>query len=223
MIEEALSNARSELHTLEERRQHLLSQIARAESLLGDEGARPLVDAPSAAPVGGPLTLHEALARVLEGAGNEPMTARELADAVNRRQLYRKRDGSSVEVNQVHARVNNYGDLFEKSELGIRLKEGASVVSAPSLDVVVFRDDDEGFFEWQAAHPEGEFVNTERKPNPNYLVLHKSGCPHFKGSESLRWTSAYVKAASADRAALEHWARDTVGGEMTLCRTCFGH
>jgi len=87
----------------------------------------------------------------------------------------------------------------------------------------MFKDDDEGFFEWQDAHADGEFINTERKPNPNYLVLHKSGCPHFKGSESVHWTKDYVKAASDDRVALETWAHETVGGEITLCRTCFGH
>jgi hypothetical protein len=40
---------------------------------------------------------------------------RQLADAVNERGLYRKRDGSPVEVNQVHARTSNYEALFEKN------------------------------------------------------------------------------------------------------------
>jgi hypothetical protein len=161
--------------------------------------------------------------QVLDDAGNEPMAARELGDAVNRRGLYRRRDGSPVEVNQVHARINNYGDLSEKDGPKIRMKKGARVVLTQPRGVLMFKDDDDAFFEWQDAHPEGEFINTERKPNPNYLVLHKSGCPHFKGSQSLRWTKEYVKAASTDRPALEHWARDTAGGEITLCRTCFGH
>jgi hypothetical protein len=39
----------------------------------------------------------------------------------------------------------------------------------------------------------------------------------------VHWTKDYVKAASIDRAALETWASQTVGGEITLCRTCFGH
>lgn len=87
----------------------------------------------------------------------------------------------------------------------------------------MYKDDDDGFFEWQVANPEGQFINTERGPNPNYLVLHNSGCPHFKGSDSVQWTKDYVKAASTDRDALERWAHDAVGGEITLCRTCFGH
>src|SRR3954471_16729293 len=129
MIQEALTEAQVELETVEARRRELLDQIAQAESILG--GGPPLVPPPEAAPAagdGGQLTLHEALARVLADAGNEGMTARELADTVNRRGLYRKRDGSPVEVNQVHARVNNYGDLFEKEGPKIRLKEGARVI-----------------------------------------------------------------------------------------------
>lgn len=225
MIEEALVAARTELAELDGRRQELLGEIAQAETILG--GGQPALPArtPPAVTPGvegnGQLTLHEALARVLEEAGNEAMTARELADAVNRRGLYRKRDGSPVEVNQVHARVNNY-DLFEKSGPKIRLKEGTTVVATQTRNVLIFKDDDEGFFAWQEAHPEGEFINTERKPNPNYLVLHKSGCPHFKGSDSVNWTKDYVKAASTDRGALETWAHQSVGGEITLCRTCFG-
>jgi hypothetical protein len=224
LIEEALVEARAELETVEARRRELLDQIARAEAILGGGPPSPTVEPPPAAPEGGPLTLHEAIARVLEDAGNEWMTARELADAVNRRGLYRKRDGSPVEVNQVHARMNNYTDLFEKNGPKIRLKEGARVLATQTPNVVMFKDDDDdGFFEWQDAHPEGQFINTERKPNPNYLVLHNSGCPHFKGADSLQWTKDYVKIASTDHHALERWAHDTVGGEITLCRTCFGH
>jgi hypothetical protein len=223
MIQEALTEARAELESVEARRRVLLNQIAQAESILG--GGPPLVpplEVSAAFGDGGQLTLHEALARVLEDAGNEGMTARELTDTVNRRGMYRKRDGSTVEVNQVHARINNYGDLFEKDGSKIRLKEGARVVATQTPNVVMFKDDDDAFFEWQDTHPDGEFINTERKPNPNYLVLHKSGCSHFKGAESVRWTKDYVKVASTDHAALETWATSTVGGDITLCRTCFG-
>jgi hypothetical protein len=222
MIEEALLEARRELETVEGRRRELQEQIAQAEMILGGGATAPPIGAPPAAAEGGQLTLHEALARVLEDGGNEAMTARELADAVNRRGLYRKRDSSPVEVNQVHARINNYGDLFEKDGSKIRLKEGTRVIATETPNLVMFKDDDDAFFEWQDAHPEGQFINTERKPNPNYLVLHKSGCPHFKGEESLHWTKDYVKVASTDRGGLETWAKETVGGDITLCGTCFG-
>ena len=49
---------------------------------------------------------------------------RELADEVNERSMYRKRDGSPVEANQVHARTKNYTALFEKDGSRIRLRTG---------------------------------------------------------------------------------------------------
>jgi hypothetical protein len=222
MIEHALADARSELDELDLRREVLVQKIAQAESMLGSGQTEPPTVARVTRANDGDLTLHEALSRVLEDQGNEWMTARELADAVNRRGLYHKRDGSPVEVNQVHARTKNYPKLFEKNGGNIRLTEDATVVKPTAVEtVVLFRDDDKGFFDWQDEHPRGQFVNTERKPNPNYLVLHKSGCPHFDGSESVHWTKDYVKACSDDYEALEQWASEIVGGEMTLCRTCF--
>ncbi len=60
------------------------------------------------------------------------MTARSLADAVNDRGLYRTRDGSPVEVNQIHARTNNYQDMFEKDGTLICLKEESPRLTARS-------------------------------------------------------------------------------------------
>jgi hypothetical protein len=87
--------------------------------------------------------------------------------------------------------------------------------------VLVFRDDDEGFFDWLEANPDAFFINTYRNPKPEYLVLHRPQCPHFKGGESLHWTKDYVKVCSTDRDVLEGWAAKVVGGEVTLCRSCF--
>jgi hypothetical protein len=57
------------------------------------------------------VTLHEAL-ELIPRESKTPITARQLADAVNERGLYRTRDGSPVEVNQIHARTSNYEALF---------------------------------------------------------------------------------------------------------------
>jgi hypothetical protein len=112
VIAAALAGARTELNELDARRAELQALIAEAEAPLG--GTPEQND--------GPLTLHQALAQILRENRNEPMTARALADAVNTRGLYRTRDGSPVEVNQVHARTGNYPDLFEKQGSQIRLK-----------------------------------------------------------------------------------------------------
>jgi hypothetical protein len=88
-----------------------------------------------------------------------------------------------------------------------------------SATVTLFRDDDSGFFDWRDAHPGSYFINTERNPGSTYLVLHRSSCHHFSRNPGLRWTKEYVKVCGDDRQGLEEWA---AGGEMTLCRTCFG-
>jgi hypothetical protein len=214
MIGQALAEARAELATLRTRQSELEDQIAQAEVAFA--GA-----ANTVAQRTGKMTLHEALAHILRENGNAPMTARELADAVNARGLYRKRDGSAVEANQVQARTNNYAAIFEKDGTHIRLREESPVLTTHAQSITVFRDDDLGFFDWLDENPEGYFVNSERNPKPTYLVLHYATCPHIDRSPSLHWTKEYVKICSAVRPDLEEWAAGSVGGEVTLCRSCF--
>jgi len=52
------------------------------------------------------------------------MTVKELVVEVNRRGLYRRRDGSPVEDGQVHARAKKYDRLFEKDGPRVRLFDG---------------------------------------------------------------------------------------------------
>jgi hypothetical protein len=213
MIETALDAARTELAVLDGRRAELQALIAQAETALG--GPRPSASPPT-------MTLHEALVLILRENDNQPMTVRQLADVVNERGLYRKRDGSPVEVNQVHARTSNYEALFEKDGATVRLREESSVVSSRPPGIELFKDDDDGFLEWLQDNPDGYFINSERNPKPTYLVLHRPSCPHFKSGSALHWTKDYIKFCSRGRGELEDWAAGTVGGEATLCRSCFG-
>lgn len=70
------------------------------------------------------MNLHAAIQFVLDGNQNQGMTARDLADEINARDLYRKSDGASVEVNQIPARINNYRPMFEKDGPKTRLRQG---------------------------------------------------------------------------------------------------
>jgi hypothetical protein len=116
-LEKGLAAALGELEKLDARRAELVALIAQARAALG------LVGLPTNSGTGARgLTLHEALAQVLGEQENEWMTARELADEVNKQGLYSKRDGSPVEANQVHARTKNYSNLFEKNGSRIRLR-----------------------------------------------------------------------------------------------------
>lgn len=224
MIAGALQSAEDELSAIRTREAELEELIRDARNALG--GASSHAEETAAATPrgsgGAPLTLHEAIAQVLHANGNRWMSANELAAAVNGASLYRKRDGSAAEVNQVHARTNNYKALFEKADGRIRLRDDhAGVLPGPSSGLAVFRDDDAGFFDWLAGNPDGYFINTERTPTPRYLVLHRPACRHFKGSEGVNWTHDYIKICSSHRDELEDWATSSVGGEETLCRSCF--
>lgn len=51
------------------------------------------------------LTLHEAIVVVLITKPNRKATTDEIADEINRRSLYKKRDGSDVEISQIKLRT----------------------------------------------------------------------------------------------------------------------
>jgi hypothetical protein len=117
-LEAGLAAAEAELEALDTRRSELLALIAQARAALGITAS---VAAERDATVRG-LTLHEAIAQVLRERNNEWTSVRDLATAVNERSLYRKKDGSPVEGNQVHARTKNYSALFEKDGPRVRLR-----------------------------------------------------------------------------------------------------
>lgn len=204
LIEAALADAREELAALDARRAELEALIAQGESALGGAPA-PVVQDSGA-------TLHEALQRILRENGNRPLHVRQLADEVNQRGLYRRRDAGPVEVSQVHARTSTYDKVFGKGGSFIWLKEEPGVI-------VPFKDDDSGFLAWITNNPDGYLLNTERNPKPSYLILHRSGCPHFKG-DSPNWTKAYIKFCSQEVGELNDWAASSVGGQASRCPSC---
>ena len=67
------------------------------------------------------ITLHEELVEILHNQGNRWMTTQELADEVNRRGRYLKKDGSEMNAFQIHGRTRNYSHLFERDGSKVRL------------------------------------------------------------------------------------------------------
>jgi hypothetical protein len=59
---------------------------------------------------------------VLKDAPNRMMRPADLGAAIHARGLYRMRDGRPVETQQIHARVGNYGHLFEREGTFIKLR-----------------------------------------------------------------------------------------------------
>jgi hypothetical protein len=114
-VKTALADAERRLVELRAEEAELEELIARAREALGIEFSDV-----NGVPVGR-VTLHEAMAHVLREHGGG-MRARDLAAAVTKSGLYRKKDGSTLEPNQIHARVNRYGDLFAKNGSLITLR-----------------------------------------------------------------------------------------------------
>ncbi|MFL5796554.1 MAG: GIY-YIG nuclease family protein [Actinomycetota bacterium] len=69
------------------------------------------------------VTLHVEIADILRERRNHWMTTQELADAVNARGRYSKRDGSAVTAFQIHGRTRNYGQLFDRDGSAVRLHQ----------------------------------------------------------------------------------------------------
>ncbi len=63
------------------------------------------------------------MAEVLRMAPQYKMRPVDLATEINRRGLYTMRDGRPIETQQIHARVGNYPDMFERDGAFIRLRE----------------------------------------------------------------------------------------------------
>jgi hypothetical protein len=90
--------------------------IARAKAALGEPPSETETLTESQG-----LTLHEALKVVLAEHDNRWMTVTDLAEAINSRELYRRRDGAPIQPGQIHARASNYSNMFEKDGPRIRL------------------------------------------------------------------------------------------------------
>jgi len=115
VLDAALADARSELIELDRRRSELVEMIDQAEAMTRSLEQPTLRSAK-------PLTLHEAICQILAEHDNRWMTVREIAEEANGRRLYRKKDGSDIEPNQIHARAKNYDQLFEKDGPRVRMR-----------------------------------------------------------------------------------------------------
>jgi hypothetical protein len=71
----------------------------------------------------------------------------------------------------------------------------------------IFEDDDAGYLAWIDGHQHGFVVNTFRKPDPSYLMLHRASCGTIRGKPARgeRWTAGgFIKACAETRADLDH-------------------
>ena len=121
-VEGALSGLKVKRESLQAKLREVEAEISLAEEWLGDlHKARPA----------GPLTLQDAMALVLSENGNEGMRPQRLAEIINERRLYRRRDEGPVEANGIQARVSNYREMFSRVDGLIYLKEEENGQSRP--------------------------------------------------------------------------------------------
>ena len=90
-------------------------------------------------------------------------------------------------------------------------------------DINHFSNDDAGYEQWLATHPDGYVLNTTRLPSKSYLKGHRAGCPsitHLQRDQTT-WTSGqYMKVCADSLDALGSWARQETGGTIDACGMC---
>lgn len=111
-VEAALERARKELAGWERRCEELREEIKQAEAWLGLDEDHDAIELRE-----GQMTLHVAMETILKEWG--PTRITKLADEIDRRGLYRRKDGKPAGAHQIHARVHNYPDRFERVSPGV--------------------------------------------------------------------------------------------------------
>jgi hypothetical protein len=88
--------------------------------------------------------------------------------------------------------------------------------------MIEFRDNDDDYVDWLAAHRGGYVINIARSYNPSDARLHLASCRSLTDqiSRGVVLTGPYVKECSHDLDELEQWAADNVGAPIQRCGTC---
>jgi hypothetical protein len=116
-----LSQTQLLLRQSQSRAAELQQQVAFLGTLLDLLGGTPADHQPVDA-----LTLHGAMAVVLRDQPGRMLRPADLVAEINRRRLYRMRDGRPVELQQIHARVGNYPQLFSREGTFIKLVDDSA-------------------------------------------------------------------------------------------------
>jgi hypothetical protein len=89
--------------------------------------------------------------------------------------------------------------------------------------MIIFINDDEAYLRWVDLNSNGWVVNANRRPVPQYLILHRATCAHISSVKRTNWTNKqYIKVCSLDLAELIDWAKKDVRGELSRCGVCEG-
>jgi hypothetical protein len=76
-----------------------------------------------------------------------------------------------------------------------------------------FQDDDAGYLAWVQQHPDGFVLNTERRPSPNYLILHRTQLPHRRMNPHNHARQRDPRLPTAEQCPIQVLLRSNVGYE----------
>lgn len=82
--------------------------------------------------------------------------------------------------------------------------------------VIVFVDDEAGFAAWRDSHPTGYVVNCHRRPQPDYIKLHRTTCP-FLNKPWIYTSGDYIKLCAKEKNLLDDCVKLIVGGRPDRC------
>lgn len=97
-------------------------------------------------------------------------------------------------------------------------------VSPPRQQGVFIPKMDEEFVTWMQENSDGYFLNVKRDFGPSLMVLHRSGCLHYKGhyKPGAFTQRQYRKVCSNDLNKLEKWVESRGGTFTKVCNSCRG-
>src|SRR5688572_13581175 len=92
------------------------------------------------------------------------------------------------------------------------------------MSAIVFVTDQD-YLDWLQQHPQGFVVNASQSLSPDYMVLHRSSCPHISQptheSEPGGFTErGYIKVGAASVEALRDWVAEYGRPNRTFSKEC---
>ena len=91
--------------------------------------------------------------------------------------------------------------------------------------IQVFDNNDQDYLEWLEKYAEGFVLNTRRRGDPEYIVLHRTTCPSiYKYSKIARPGSftemTYIKVCSDSLSELSTWAKNHGRNDGSFSKKC---
>ena len=85
-----------------------------------------------------------------------------------------------------------------------------------------FRNNDEGYLAWIAAHPDGYVINILRGLNARTARMHRARCRTIsdRPPRGGPWTGPYIKVCADELTQLDRWSDEYVGHAIARCGIC---